>query len=42
MALGEPHIENKGEITGQQVLDVNGPKIESSFTLEGDTEVQQV
>ena len=36
MALGELIIEDRGNITGQRVLDVEGPKIESSFTMEGE------
>jgi hypothetical protein len=35
MALGELIIEDRGRITGQRVLDVEGPKIESSFTMDG-------
>lgn len=35
MALGELIIEDKGKITGQRVLHVEGPKIESSFVMEG-------
>ena len=28
MALGELIVEDRGKITGQRVLDVDGPKIE--------------
>ena len=35
MALGELIEEAKGKITGQRVLDVEGPKIETSQKLEG-------
>jgi hypothetical protein len=35
MALGELIVEDRGKITGQRVLDVNGPTIETSFTMEG-------
>ena len=35
MALGELIVEDRGKITGQRVLDVDGPKIESSFTMNG-------
>ena len=35
MALGELIIEDRGKLTGQRVLDVNGPKIETSVTMEG-------
>jgi hypothetical protein len=35
MALGELVIEDRGKITGQRVLDVEGPKIETSFAAEG-------
>ena len=35
MALGELIIEDKGKITGQRVLDVEGPKIENSFVMDG-------
>jgi hypothetical protein len=35
MALGELIEEESGKITGQRVLDVEGPKIESSFTMNG-------
>jgi hypothetical protein len=35
MTLGELIIEDRGKITGQRVLDVEGPKIESSFAMEG-------
>ena len=35
MAFGELFIEDKGKITGQRVLDVEGPKIESSFVMDG-------
>jgi hypothetical protein len=35
MALGDLIIEDRGKITGQRVLDVEGPKMESSFTTEG-------
>jgi hypothetical protein len=35
MALGELIIEDKGKITGQRVLDVEEPTIESSFVMDG-------
>jgi hypothetical protein len=35
MVLGELIEEASGKITGQRVLDVEGPKIESSFTMNG-------
>jgi hypothetical protein len=35
MVLGELIIEDRGRITGQRVLDVEGPKIETSFSAEG-------
>ena len=35
MALGELIIEDRGKITGQRVLDVKGPKTETSFTMQG-------
>ena len=35
MALGDLIVEERGKITGQRVLDVDGPKIESSFTMTG-------
>ena len=35
MVLGELIVEDRGKITGQRVLDVEGPKIESSFTMSG-------
>lgn len=35
MALGELIVEDRGKITGQRVLDVDSPKIESSFTMSG-------
>jgi predicted nucleic acid-binding Zn ribbon protein len=35
MALGELIEEGRGRITGQRVLDVEGPKIETSQKLEG-------
>jgi hypothetical protein len=35
MALGELIGEGRGKITGQRVLDVEGPKIESSYTMDG-------
>ena len=34
MALGELIIEDRGKITGQRVLDIEGPKIETSFAAE--------
>jgi hypothetical protein len=33
MALGEKIVEESGKITGQRVLDVDPPKIESSFKM---------
>jgi hypothetical protein len=35
MALGELIEEESGKITGQRVLDVDGPKIETSFRMDG-------
>jgi hypothetical protein len=35
MALGEKIVEESGKITGQRVLDVDPPKIESSFKMSG-------
>jgi hypothetical protein len=35
MALGELIEEESGKITGRRVLDVEGPKTESSFTMNG-------
>jgi hypothetical protein len=35
MALGELIAEERGKITGQRVIDVEGPKIEASMTMEG-------
>jgi hypothetical protein len=35
MALGELIMEDRGKITGQRVLDVEMPKMETSFTMEG-------
>jgi hypothetical protein len=35
MALGELIEEESGKITGRRVVDVEGPKIESSFTMNG-------
>lgn len=35
MVLGELIEEESGKITGQRVVDVEGPKIESSFTMNG-------
>ena len=35
MALGELIIEERGKITGERVLDVQVPKMETSFTMEG-------
>ena len=35
MALGELIKEFRGKITGQRVLDVQVPKIETSFAMEG-------
>jgi hypothetical protein len=35
MVLGELIEEESGKITGQRVLNVEGPKIESSFTMNG-------
>jgi hypothetical protein len=35
MALGELIEEESGKMTGQRVLDVNGPKIETSFKMNG-------
>ncbi len=35
MALGELIVEDRGKITGQRVLDAEGPKIETSMTMEG-------
>jgi hypothetical protein len=33
--LGELIEEASGKITGKRVVDVEGPKIESSFTMNG-------
>jgi hypothetical protein len=33
--LGELIEEESGKITGKRVVDVEGPKIESSFTMNG-------
>jgi hypothetical protein len=35
MVLGELIEDERGKITGHRVLDVEGPKIERSFTLAG-------
>jgi hypothetical protein len=35
VALGELIGEERGKITGQRVLDVQVPKMETSFTMEG-------
>ena len=35
MALGDLLGDYRGKITGQRVLDVDGPKIETSFTMSG-------
>ncbi len=35
MVLGELIEDESGKITGQRVLDVEGPKMESSFTMAG-------
>jgi hypothetical protein len=35
MALGELIKEFRGKITGQRVLDVQVPKMETSFAMEG-------
>src|SRR5215211_5583583 len=35
MALGELISEERGKITGERVLDVQIPKMETSFTMEG-------
>jgi len=35
MVLGELIEEESGKITGQRVLDVEGPKIETSFKMNG-------
>jgi hypothetical protein len=35
MALGDLLVEDRGKITGQRVLNVDGPKIEGSFTMTG-------
>jgi hypothetical protein len=35
MALGELIKETRGKITGERVLDVQVPKMETSFTMEG-------
>ena len=35
MVLGELIEDESGKITGQRVLDVEGPKIENSFTMVG-------
>jgi hypothetical protein len=35
MALGEIIEESSGKITGERVLDVEIPKMETSFAMEG-------
>ena len=35
MALGELVEDSRGKITGQRVLDVKIPKMETSFAMEG-------
>jgi hypothetical protein len=35
MALGEQIEDSRGKITGQRVLDVEIPKMETSFVMEG-------
>ena len=35
MALGDKIVEESGKITGRRVLDVDPPKIESSFNMNG-------
>jgi hypothetical protein len=35
MVLGDLIVEDRGKITGQRVLDPNGPKTEASMTMEG-------
>ena len=35
MALGELIGEDRGKMTGERVLDVQVPKMETSFTMEG-------
>ena len=35
MALGELIGEDRGKMTGERVLDVQEPKMETSFTMEG-------
>ena len=35
MALGEQIEDSRGKITGQRVLDVEIPKMETSFAMEG-------
>jgi hypothetical protein len=37
MALGELIEDESGRITGHRVLDIEGPKIESSFTMVENT-----
>src|SRR5206468_11546030 len=36
MVLGELIEDESGKITGNRILDVEGPKIESSFTMAGE------
>ena len=35
MVLGDLIVEDRGKITGQRVLDADGPKIETSMTMQG-------
>ena len=35
MALGDKIVEESGKITSQRVLDIDPPKIESSFKMSG-------
>jgi hypothetical protein len=35
MVLGDLIVEDRGKITGQRVLDAEGPKIETSMTMQG-------
>jgi hypothetical protein len=43
--LGEQYAELKGKITGQRVLDIEGPTIETSVSVSGtmkETQVQEM
>ncbi len=42
MVLGELIIEDRGKVIGQRVLDVEGPKLETSFTAKGKYKGEEV